>query len=632
MVTTNAVFIGDGSLLVQCAEAFRRAGHGVVAVVSGSGANLDWAQAEGIPAIRMEGDWAEQLDAHEFDYLFSVANLRMLPVDVLRRAGKLAINFHDALLPRYAGLNATCWALMGGEALHGITWHEMTERADAGRVVRQVSFEVSPQETALSLNAKCYEAGLASFTQIAGDLARGELPLSAQQGERSYFGRHRRPPALGTLDFRRPGSELEAMVRALDFGQYANPLGRAKVLAGERLLLVRGSSFTPGAAAAAPGTVLGVEGDTLRVAVPDGELQLAGCTGLDGQACTAGLQAGAVLDLPAAAADLLASRSEAIARGEQHWTEVLHAASPVELPYPRRNGGAGGQPLAFALDLPVQGATSAAVVHAWLSLLAGQERVSTLYSDAALVEQAQGLQPWLDPWVPLTLVTRPDAATPDLAGAAEQAVARARTAGPLTRDLPARLGDRHPVLPAVARIAVSLVRAGLPPGCELLVQPDASGQHLELVVGGNAFAPEAALAMAAQLGAFGRAFAAGNGPVVQASLLPEAERQALAQLNATQVAFDDQGAVHVAVVAQLRRTPDQVVVTGGGESLTGAQLDEQSTALARRLVARGVQPGDIVGVCLPRTPALLVAVLGIMKAGAAYLPLDPDYPAERPVS
>ncbi|MFL6695362.1 MAG: formyltransferase family protein, partial [Ramlibacter sp.] len=232
-------------------------------MVSASAANLDWATAQGIPAVRMDGEWAAQLDGLRFDYLFSVANLRMLPQAVLDRAGKLAINFHDALLPRYAGLNATCWALMAREPVHGITWHEMTARADAGRIVRQAPFEVSPGETALSLNAKCYEAGLSAFTAIAEDLARGELALQPQHGERQYFGRHKRPALLGTLDFSQPAEDLAALVRALDFGQYANPLGRAKVLAGDQLVLVRTASIVPAQGSAAPGTVLQAEGDTL---------------------------------------------------------------------------------------------------------------------------------------------------------------------------------------------------------------------------------------------------------------------------------------------------------------------------------------------------------------------------------
>ena len=112
-------------------------------------------------------------------------------------------------------------------------------------------------------------------------------------------------------------------------------------------------------------------------------------------------------------------------------------------------------------------------------------------------------------------------------------------------------------------------------------------------------------------------------------LLPTVEQQALHQLNATQVDFEATHSVDQAIVAQLGRTPDQLAVTTGPEGLSCRELDEQSTALAHRLVARGVKPGDIVGLCLPRTPQLVVAVLGVMKAGAAYLPLDPDYPRDR---
>ncbi|WP_427915533.1 MupA/Atu3671 family FMN-dependent luciferase-like monooxygenase [Ramlibacter sp. MMS24-I3-19] len=85
----------------------------------------------------------------------------------------------------------------------------------------------------------------------------------------------------------------------------------------------------------------------------------------------------------------------------------------------------------------------------------------------------------------------------------------------------------------------------------------------------------------------------------------------------------------MAIGAQAARTPDQQAVTTGAASLTYRELDEQSTALAQRLAARGVRAGDVVGLCLPRTPDLLVAVLAVMKAGAAYLPLDPEYPSER---
>ena len=627
---TSAVFVGDGSLLVQCAQAWRSAGHEVVAVASASEAHLGWAGEQGIPAIRIEPGWEAALAGLPgFDYLFSVANLRMLPTAVLARARKLAINFHDALLPRYAGLNATCWALMAQERSHGVTWHEMTARADAGRIVRQASFEISPQETALSLNAKCYEAGLASFTAIAQDLARGEPTLVEQQGERQYFGRHRRPPALGTLDFSRPAAELVALVRALDFGQYPNPLGRAKVLAGDRLLAVRGAEPTGQRSGATPGTVLSVQGDAVRVAAADADVLLTGVTDLQGHA-TSGLAPNDCLALPAAAVAQLAQRSESLARGEQHWTEVLHAATPVELPYPRRtHPAAGAAELTLPLQAPAHGATTLAAFHAWLAALTGQGTACVLYTDASLAEQARDLQPWLSDWVPVALQT--DAATTTLqaVGAAESALARTRAAGPPTRDLPWRLGERQSPMPAIARVALSLRPCERPEGCELLVRPDAGERSLELVLDGAAFDAETGMAMAAQLGAWLNAFAASDGPVSRVPLFGADEQRALDELNATQVAFDEQGAVHKAIAAQLARAPGQVVVTGAGDSLTAAQLDEQSTALAQRLLARGVRPGDIVGLCLPRTPQLLVAVLGVFKAGAAYLSLDPDYPQER---
>lgn len=81
--------------------------------------------------------------------------------------------------------------------------------------------------------------------------------------------------------------------------------------------------------------------------------------------------------------------------------------------------------------------------------------------------------------------------------------------------------------------------------------------------------------------------------------------------------------------AQVARVPQRVAVSCAQRTLGYAELDAQSTALAHALVARGVQAGDRVGVSLPRSEAMLVAMLGVLKAGAAYVPLDPGFPAER---
>ncbi|QES47604.1 non-ribosomal peptide synthetase [Streptomyces venezuelae] len=114
------------------------------------------------------------------------------------------------------------------------------------------------------------------------------------------------------------------------------------------------------------------------------------------------------------------------------------------------------------------------------------------------------------------------------------------------------------------------------------------------------------------------------GPDGPANRAPEPTEQAEApeQTEAPRLALDR-------VDEQIRRAPDAVAVSGGGRSLTYAGLDAAATALARRLRAAGIGPESLVGVCLGRSVDLAVALLGVWRAGAAYLPLDPAHPRAR---
>lgn len=81
--------------------------------------------------------------------------------------------------------------------------------------------------------------------------------------------------------------------------------------------------------------------------------------------------------------------------------------------------------------------------------------------------------------------------------------------------------------------------------------------------------------------------------------------------------------------ARAAAQPRHVALSLGSASLSYAELDGRADQLAARLVAMGAKPGAIVGLCLPRSLELIVAMLAILKSGAAYLPLDPAYPGER---
>ncbi|WP_410571114.1 amino acid adenylation domain-containing protein [Amycolatopsis sp. cmx-4-61] len=109
-------------------------------------------------------------------------------------------------------------------------------------------------------------------------------------------------------------------------------------------------------------------------------------------------------------------------------------------------------------------------------------------------------------------------------------------------------------------------------------------------------------------------------------LLTAAERDQLAPAPATPLPAETAAELFAAQVA---RTPDAPALVSGAERLTYAELDTRATALARALLARGAGPERVVAVALPRSADLVVALLAVLKSGAAYLPLDLNHPADR---
>lgn len=122
-------------------------------------------------------------------------------------------------------------------------------------------------------------------------------------------------------------------------------------------------------------------------------------------------------------------------------------------------------------------------------------------------------------------------------------------------------------------------------------------------------------------------------PRMQISKLPilaaSQRRQMLVEWNDTSMEYNRQASIPEFFEAQVRRVPQEQALLFEGGSWTFQELDERAGLLAEGLKARGAGPGVVVGILMKRSPEMVAALFGILKTGAAYLPLDPSYPEQR---
>lgn len=114
------------------------------------------------------------------------------------------------------------------------------------------------------------------------------------------------------------------------------------------------------------------------------------------------------------------------------------------------------------------------------------------------------------------------------------------------------------------------------------------------------------------------------------SILPEEEkRRVLYEFNNTAVNYPRDKCVHELFMEQVKKTPEAIAVVFEEKEITYRELDEMSNVLAYLLCKKGVKRGEIIPIIAKRSWHIIVAILGILKAGAAYMPIAPDYPKDR---
>ncbi|WP_282159044.1 MupA/Atu3671 family FMN-dependent luciferase-like monooxygenase [Shimia thalassica] len=630
-IEMTAVLIGNESLLVQCAEIWRQSGHRIQAVVTRSQENAKWARDAGVTVISSDDDLGAALAGLDFDWLLSIANLDMLAQRVLDLPKRGAVNFHDGPLPSYAGLNAPVWARIYQEPKHGITWHMMAKGADRGDILVQRMFDISPSDTALTLNTKCYEAAIDSFPDLLDILSQDVPPSKPQDFQnRSYFGKSARPAAAARLDFRLDAQELVALVKALDHGDYWNPLSCPKVVAAGQVLCVSTAELAgPEVGHGLPGTVLSADTETLTLSCGRGAIILGGITDSAGHPVAPLRLVSVGNTLPSLERDAtveLTNTMETVLKGESFWRNVLPAFHGARLPLiSDASDLAEIRRLSMTLPDDLAPEDMVALVCLW----ADRSGVPAPF-DIAFRNEAPRAKGYLNHWVPLRLPKETAHSLHDVKAHARNALGKISDKGTFACDLVLRDPGIQPLSTPdialtfeddVSHVDGAAVTIGFAGAGKASFSFDASrvpSSHAERLL-------ERLVFLAAQWSA-----ASPTDDVTTLNAMPQGEQDETLHLwNATEADFDAGFSMHKQFEKQCELTPDAIALVFENLSLTYRELNVRANQTARVLQAMHVTTGSLVGLYCRRSVELVVSALAILKAGAAYVPMDPAYPADR---
>jgi thioester reductase-like protein/amino acid adenylation domain-containing protein len=230
--------IGDDSLVKECGQILLRHGHKILGALTSDARVKEWALTNHINIfsnLRQLENYIKESNELVPDYIFSISNTRILKASTLSLTRKFCINYHNAMLPSYKGTNPTSWAILEGKSTHGVTWHVMTEKVDDGDILAQQQLPIEPNDTAASLNAKCHWTAIQVFPNLIESLANDNCTKTSQikeksTAEKSYYPLSERPSHYGFILWDRDAEEIDRLYRGLTTSPHINRLTTPKII------------------------------------------------------------------------------------------------------------------------------------------------------------------------------------------------------------------------------------------------------------------------------------------------------------------------------------------------------------------------------------------------------------------
>lgn len=646
----SCYLIGNESLAIQCGDVLLAKHFKVLGIVSTHPAILAWAHQHNLRCFSSPAELSSHIKP--CDYLFSIVNHEILTPPLLKHVKRLAINYHDALLPRYAGVHATSWAVLNQEQQHGITWHVVAKKIDAGDILKQKSVMIEPNETALSLNLKCYQAAIESFNELVDELIADTYQHQSQNlKQRTYYGYHQKIPGNGWVDWKTPAETLIRQFKALELGEHPNRLGCLKFMMGSDAYFIKGLELTHHQSKLLPGTLIKGHSKSLQIATSTHNVVITELhqTTLKDFIAKHKLESGYRFQSPSKKqSNAYETLSQIASKYEEFWISELQKQQPTTLPFLPNTlqKTSPFKPLAsFKLNqklrlslkkqfpnIPIKDLLLTLCLI-YLYRLQKQDIISLQLIDKRVLPDDKKLHSLVSDALPLNVGLQDHDTFKKVYQTLSHAIQEVKQRETYLVDIHAR----YPELSQYQPLAISIDlnesfdhrQKRLNPAhiqithneVRLYIQHEAINDHLKMIIQNIPGHLQTLLEAIVKTP---------KKSISQLPLLTSQEyQQIVVDWNKTETPFPHTKTITQLFEEQVERAPHNVAIVFNNQELTYLELNQRADQVAHHLIQNGIRENQFIAICLERSLEMIIGILSILKAGCAYVPIDPEYPTKR---
>lgn len=657
MKKISCYLIGKDNLLIESGKILLAHGHSILGVCSSSLLVKEWSHENNIRFTHDLCVFESTVETEQAEYLFSIINDQVLNDKIITSPLHFSINYHDSLLPKYAGVHATSWAILNGEKQHGITWHIMEKGIDKGNILIQDIIDIDPEDTAFTLNLKCYSSAISSFTHLISLLSNEAYCVTPQNmQQRSYYGLYQKPDNFGWIDWNKDAEEIRNLIQALDFGKYQNSLTTAKFLIGSHNFIVSKIKVLAGASKLLPGTIVEFDQKSITIATLTQDIRISELLDNMGQP----------INLPVCLQENHMEVGSLLKAFLPHWTEknrkILEKTSKSEkfwiskwvktedttipfLPIKKYNA----QLIAVCSvklkefnkkisEIVVLNSEfflgTLSLLLIYLSRINNKHAVSVLWSTKSLLDIAHEYAGMLSPLVPLTPLFPDDINFLDAARIVHGKIVQLNEHVTFFNDLHARFPEiKEVTIPHIAIVISNSIKP-YQNSAPLVFQISNDGNNVDIFIQSELLTREVQFILKNipdQIEVMAKSILSNiKQNIYTLPIITKKEKKHLIyNWNNTHTKYPKRKNIQQLFEKQVALYSNNPAVVMGDSLLTYAELNEVSNQFMHFYRELNVQPGQVVCVILERSIELVISILATVKCGGIYVPIDPDHPDER---